>query len=409
MTDGRESADFDVTILGGGLVGMTLALALEQPGFRVALVDPVPVAARGAPDFDGRAYAVAPGSAKLLSALGLWDALVPRAGPVSRIEVAERHRGPVAPARLHFDPALAGETALGWIVEDRFLRGALLDAVAASAIDHRAPARGEVVERGTGWARLEAGGPLRARLVVACDGRRSATARAAGIDYLGWDYDQTGLVSAIAHEVPHRGVAHQSFFPGGPFAVLPLPGNRSSIVWSERTARAREIAQMPDTAYLAEIEARIGGRLGRLELAGERHAHPLGVSLAESYAVPRLVVAGDAAHGVHPIAGQGLNMGFRDVAALVEVAVEAARRGEDIGALDVLQRYERWRRFDAAAMALGMDAINRLFSTDAAWAQGLRNLGLSAVGALPGAIRGFIDIAAGRAGDVPKLLQGRRP
>ena len=251
-------------------------------------------------------------------------------------------------------------------------------------------------------------GILRARLVVACDGRRSATARAAGVDYLSWGYDQVGLVSAIAHEVPHEGLAHQSFFAGGPFAVLPLPGNRSSLVWSERAARAAEVQALSDIDYMAEITARIGGRLGGLDLAGRRWAHPLGLALANRYAVHRLVVAGDAAHGVHPIAGQGLNMGFRDVAALAEVLADAARRGEDIGALDVLERYQAWRRPDATLMALGMDGLTRMFSTAADPVQAVRNLGLRGVAASGMARRGFMGLAAGSGGDVPRLLQGRR-
>ncbi len=230
-----------------------------------------------------------------------------------------------------------------------------------------------------GRARRRRRATLHAATVLACDGRRSATARAGGIRYLAWDYPQTGLVCAVEHERPHGGEAHQAFFAGGPFAQLPLPGNRSSIVWSEPRARADAIAGMDDDAYAAEIARRLGGRLGEVRLAGRRWVYPLGLSLATSYARPRLAVAGDAAHGVHPIAGQGLNMGLRDVAALTEVLVEAARRGEDIGAIDVLRRYERWRRFDATAMTLGMDGLNRLFSTGSGPVQALRNAGLHMV------------------------------
>ena len=398
---------FDIAILGGGLVGSAMALALSQPGFSVALVDPTSIDIRAAADFDGRTYAVAPGSAGLLRVLGLWQAISELAEPVRGIVVQDRTPGPVPAATLHFDPAETGLTELGWIVEDRILRQSLLAALDGAGVSHLAPAAGTVTERGTGWASIDAGGkPIRARLVVACDGRRSATARTAGIDYLAWGYEQTGLVSAIAHDCPHEGVAHQSFFSGGPFAVLPLKGNRSSLVWSEQADRAREVQQLDDQAYLAEIASRIGGRLGALQLVGSRIAHPLGLSLAQDWTAHRLVVAGDAAHGVHPIAGQGLNMGLRDVAVLAEVLAQAARRGEDIGAQDVLDRYQQWRRPDATLMALGMDALTRGFSTEAAPAQTIRNVGLHGVARSTAARRFFSGVAAGTAGDVPKMLRG---
>ncbi len=400
---------FDTVVLGGGLVGSALALALARHGIESALLDPLPAEVRADPEFDGRAYAVAPGSANLLRALGIWDGVGRHAEPVRRISVADRADGPLPAAALHFDPAEGDQETLGWILEDRFLRGALLRAVAnAPGIEHRAPARSDAVRLAPTGAEVDlAGETLRSALVLACDGRRSATARAAGIGYLSWDYPQTGLVCAIEHERPHGGEAHQAFFAGGPFAQLPLPGNRSSIVWSEAKARADEIAALDDAAYTAEIARRLGGRLGEVRLAGRRWAYPLGLALATCYARPRLAVAGDAAHGVHPIAGQGLNMGLRDVAALTEVLVEAARRGEDIGALDVLRRYERWRRFDATAMTLGMDGLNRLFSTGVGPAQALRNAGLHMVARLAPARRFFMSEAAGLSGDVPRLLSGQ--
>ena len=400
---------YDVVVLGGGLIGSTMALALESQGFRVALIDALAPEVHTDPAFDGRAYAVSTGSRNLLDALGLWGSVDAHAQPVRHISVADRCPGPVAPASLHFDPAETGDGSLGWIIEDRWLRLTVQQAVAGSGIRHLAPAKVISVERETASARLTLadGGALTASLVVACDGRGSATARAAGIQYLDWSYQQTGLVSAIEHELPHEGQAHQAFFPGGPFAVLPLPGNRSSLVWSDTEARAREIAALDDAAYIAEIKARVGSRLGTLSLTGRRWAYPLGLSLAMSYAAPRLVVAGDAAHGVHPIAGQGLNMGLRDVAALAEVLVGGARLGLDPGDATLLAEYQQWRRFDATAMALGMDGINRLFSQPGGAVQALRNLGLKAVAGLGDLRRFFMAEASGRSGEVPRLLAGK--
>jgi 2-octaprenyl-6-methoxyphenol hydroxylase len=395
-------------IIGGGLIGPTLAVALARPGFRVAIVDRVAAERRAEPDFDGRAYAIALGSSRLLRALGVWSAVEGKAQEIRDIEVDEGIPGGVP--LLHFDPRELDDGRVGWIVEDRWLRGALLAAMdEADGITQLAPVELAAVEYDSAGAtvRLADGRVLEAPLVIACDGRRSAVAEAAGIRRLRWGYEQTGLVNAVAHELPHEGLAHQSFFPGGPFAVLPLPGNRSSLVWSERTAEAERLQALDDDAFTAVIAARIGPRLGRIELAGRRWAYPLDLTLAERYVAPRLALAGDAAHGIHPIAGQGLNIGLRDVAALAEVLVEAARIGEDIGAANVLERYERWRRFDATVLALGMDALNRLFSNDNPAVRLVRDTGLGAVNCCGGLRRAFMREAAGVAGDVPRLLRGQ--
>jgi 2-octaprenyl-6-methoxyphenol hydroxylase len=406
MTDGEVTAD--VAILGGGLVGPALALALARAGVSAAVVDPLAPATRADPGFDGRAYAVALGTARLLGALGLWTELEPKAEPIRDIVVGE---GAGSPETLHFDPRATAEGRVGWILEDRHLRGALLAALAGAGVAHLAPARAQAIADVPGGVALtlEDGRRLRAKLLVGADGRRSMVARAAGIGRLSWRYRQTGLVAAIEHERPHEGVAHQAFFPGGPFATLPLPGNRCSIVWSETERRAEALMALDDRAYAEQLAARIGPRLGAVRLAGERRAFPLGLQLAERYVAPRRALVGDAAHGVHPIAGQGMNMGVRDVAALTEVLAEARRRGEDIGAVDVLGRYERWRRFDAAGFALGMDALNRLFSNEVPGLGPLRRLGLAVVDAAPPAKRALMREAAGTAGDVPKLMRGRAP
>ncbi|MEM9146599.1 MAG: UbiH/UbiF/VisC/COQ6 family ubiquinone biosynthesis hydroxylase [Pseudomonadota bacterium] len=394
----------DVVVVGGGLIGSALAAVLAQAGARVSLIDRLSDRDRADPAFDGRAYAFSLGSARLVDRIGLWAALEPDAQPICGIQVGE---GAGSPVLLHFDPRNMDEARIGWIVEDHRLRRALIDAPAK--VDVRAPAAVRSVQYGPGAARLhlDDGNTLAARLVVAADGRRSAIAREAGVGRLGWSYGQNGLVAAIEHAEDHEGVAHQSFFPGGPFAVLPLSGRRSSIVWSECKTRAEALMALDEAAYAAELRSRIGVRLGDVRLVGKRWAYPLDLTLAERYCAPRLALIGDAAHGVHPIAGQGMNMGLRDVAALAETVVEAARRGEDMGSITVLERYERWRRFDATAFALGMDALNRLFSNGSAGLSALRQAGLGVVSTLDPLKRALMREATGQAGVVPRLLRGQ--
>ncbi len=267
---------------------------------------------------------------------------------------------------------------------------------------------GQAVAPGGVEVALDDGRTLSARLLVGADGRGSGVAARAGIARRGWGYGQTALVCALDHELPHRGIAWQYFMPTGPLAILPLPGNRSSIVWSETDANARTIAALADADFLEVLRPRFGDFLGGITLAGPRFSYPLSLSLADSYVAPRIALVGDAAHGVHPIAGQGLNLGLRDVAALAEVVVNAARRGEDIGAPDVLERYQRWRRFDATAMGLGMDRVNALFSNDIPVLRAARGLGMGLVTAIPALRRGFMRQAAGLGLDpMPRLLTGR--
>jgi len=398
----------DIMVVGGGLIGPALALALAAPGFRVSVLDRVAAERRAEPEFDGRAYAFALCSQRLMQALGVWDAVADKAQSIGDIEVDEGV--PSGAPLLHFDPRELDESRVGWIVEDRWLRGALMEAMAAAAgVTELAPVEIAGIDYDSAGAtvRLDDGRALAAQLVIACDGRRSAVAEAAGIRRLRWSYGQTGLVNAIAHELPHEGLAHQSFFPGGPFAVLPLPGNRSSLVWSERTAEAERLQALDDATFTADLAARIGDRLGRIELIGKRWAYPLDLTMAERYVAPRLALAGDAAHGIHPIAGQGLNIGLRDVAALAEVLVEAARIGEDIGSPLVLERYQHWRRFDATTLALGMDALNRLFSNRDPALRLARDAGLAVVNRMGWLRRAFMREAAGVTGTVPRLLKGQ--
>ena len=402
--------DFDIVIAGGGLNGPTLALALAQAGLRVAVVDPQPARARAGAGFDGRAYSLAIASVRVLRALGLWDRLAPDAQPIHQIKASQGQSGEGAGHLfLHFDSAELGEGPLGHMLEDRFLHAALVDAMAGAVTTLPGlSVTGQEVGPANVTAILSDGQRLNARLLVGADGRGSGVATRAGIQRQGWDYGQTALVAAIDHALPHDGIAHQYFMATGPLAILPLPGNRSNVVWSETTANATAIAALDDDGFLSVLRPRFGDFLGDLSLAGPRFSYPLSLSLAERYASDRVALVGDAAHGVHPIAGQGLNLGLRDVAALAEVLVDAARRGEDIGSPLVLERYQAWRRPDATTLALGMDGVNRLFATDNPAVAGLRGAGIGVVDALPGLRRGFMRQAAGLAvSPMPRMLAGQ--
>lgn len=399
----------DILIVGGGLNGSALALALAQAGLGATLIDPTPESVHRRTDFDGRGYALSAGSRRMLEALGLWGQVADHAQPILDIRVSDGHAGDGAwPGTLHFDHAEIEDGPMGHVVEDRHLRGAFLDALEGAERITRIEdsVTSQSVEGAEVVLALADGTALPGVLAVGSDGRSSGTAARAGIRRRGWDYGQTALVCAIAHERPHEGCAHQFFMPEGPLAVLPLPGNRSSIVWTERTARAAKIAAMEDDAYLTVLRPRFGDFLGEIGLEGERFSYPLSLSLAQSFTAPRVALVGDAAHGVHPIAGQGLNAGLKDVAALAQVLVEAARRGEDPGAPDVLARYQQWRRFDTATLALATDGFNRLFSNDNPLLRLGRDLGMGLVGKVPALRRGLIREAAGLTGDLPDLMRG---
>jgi 2-octaprenyl-6-methoxyphenol hydroxylase len=402
----------DILIVGGGLNGPALALALAQGGLRVTVIDARPAPDRAARGFDGRAYALAIASKRLLTVLGVWPRVADRTQPILQIKASDGLAGAgAAPFFLTIDSAGIEEGPMGFLLEDRFLYSALHSAMSdtpgITLLSGESVIAQEVTATGAAVT-LASGRTLTGRLLAGCDGRGSGTAARAGIRRIGWGYGQTALVTAVAHELPHNGIAHQFFMPEGPLAILPLPGNFSSIVWTAAEARATAIQALSDAGYLAALRPRFGSFLGDIALAGDRFTYPLSLSLAASYVAPRLALVGDAAHGVHPIAGQGLNLGLRDVAALAEVLLLAQRRGEDIGAIDVLERYQRWRRFDATALALGMDTVNRLFSNDNPILRLGRDLGLGVVNAAPALRRGFIRQAAGLTGDLPKLLTGRQ-
>jgi 2-octaprenyl-6-methoxyphenol hydroxylase len=402
--------DSDLLIVGGGLNGAALALAADRAGLTSTVIDALPEPERADPGFDGRSYALALASVRLLKNLGVWDRVAASAQPMHEIKVSDGRAGEgPSPFFMHFDDAEIEDGPMGHMVEDRFLRRALLDAMREAPEVTRISGdsvTAQAVEPGGVTLTLASGKSLCGRLLVGADGRGSGTATRAGITRTGWRYGQTALVAAVEHELPHHGVAHQFFMPSGPLAILPLPGNVSSIVWSESDATAARFAALDDDAFLEVLRPRFGDFRGDIALRGARYTYPLSLSLANSLVADRLALVGDAAHGVHPIAGQGLNAGLRDVAALAHVLGEARRRGEDIAAADVLARYQQWRRFDTATLALATDLTNRLFSNDNPLLRAARDLGMGVIGHLPALRRGFIREAAGLTGELPELMRG---
>lgn len=404
--------DSDILIIGGGLNGPALALALADGGLSVTVIDALPADARGDEGFDGRGYALALASQRLLAAVGVWGDVAAHSQPINEVKITDGRAGEgPSPWMLHFDSDELAEGSMGYMVEDRHLYRAFQSALKRHPLITQI--NGEtVVSQTTGIAhatvQTASGKTLTGRIVVGSDGRKSGTAQRAGIKRRGHDYNQTALVCAIEHDLPHHGIAHQFFMPPGPLAILPLTGNRASIVWSEETFEAARINALSNADYLAYLRPRFGSFLGQIRLAGARFTYPLNLTLATSFIAPRLALIGDAAHGVHPIAGQGLNLGLRDVGALAEVLIIAKRRGEDIGAVDVLERYHAWREFDTTTLALATDGFNKLFSNDNSILRAGRDIGLGIVNALPSVRKRFIREAAGLTGDVPKLLQGRQ-
>ncbi len=402
----------DVAIVGGGLVGLTLAIACGEAGLGVVVVDREPPATAADDAFDGRGSAIAWGSAQVLKGLGLWGALAAHAGPILDIRVSDGD----SLLFLHYDHRAVGTHPLGYIIENRFIRRALYARLAPlSRVQLLAPEAARLAGQDGAQIRLalDGGGTVAARLAVACDGRGSSLRAQAGIGVTRWDYAQTAIVTSIAHERPHRGIAHERFLPAGPFAVLPLPdapdgGHQSSIVWTEREELVPAMMALPAAEFAEEIMARFGRGLGRITAEGRRWSYPLGVVMADRYVAPRLALAGEAAHGIHPIAGQGLNMGLRDVAALAECLADTARLGLDIGSSQALARYERWRRFDNLSLLAVTDVLNRLFSNDIAPVRLVRDFGLGIVDQIAPLKRLFMRHAMGVVGDLPRLVRGEK-
>jgi 2-octaprenyl-6-methoxyphenol hydroxylase len=400
-------ASVDVAIVGAGMVGLTLASALARAGVSVAVVDRAPAVVFADAARDGRASALALASVRVLESIGLWRAMEREAEPIREIRVSDGE----ARLFLHYDHRDLGAEPLGYIVENSVTRKALATHAAAANLPVLAGRRVVAMSAGPASAELslDDGTIVRATLVAAADGRGSSLRNLAGIGATEWRYPQTGIVCTVAHARPHRGIAHERFLPPGPFAILPMTGNRSSIVWTEAAALAPALLALDDAEFAAELARRFGDHLGPVEVAGPRFSYPLLLVHAERYIAPRLALVGDAAHAIHPIAGQGLNIGLRDVAALAEVVVDAKRLGLDFGSTAVLARYERWRRFDNLAMLAVTDGLNRLFSNDLAPLRVARDLGLAAVDRLPALKRVFMRHAMGTLGELPRLMRGEAP
>ena len=402
---GGRALKADVLIIGGGMVGATLAVALAEIPMDVIVVDRQDPADALDAGFDGRASAIALASRRLFDGLGLWAGMEGDAAPIRHIRVSEGS----SPLFLHYDQRDAGDGPFGYMVENRMIRGALARRLAGlERVRVLAPAGIDSVRRDLGGvrARLADGRTIAASLVVGSDGRNSQTRDDAGIAVTRWSYPQTGIVCTVAHEKPHGAVAHERFLPAGPFAILPLAGNRSSIVWTEEPALARAIMALDDEGFLGELAGRFGDFLGALDVIGPRWSYPLSLSFARTTIGRRLALVGDAAHGMHPIAGQGLNMGLRDVAALAEVLADARRLGLDPGDGAALEDYQRWRRFDNSLMLAATDGLNRLFSSRVRALRLIRDLGLAAVNRLLPLKKVFMANAMGLAGDLPRLMRG---
>lgn len=404
----------DAIVVGGGLVGGSLALALAQGGLAVTLVDRVALDVMAAAPYDGRSSAIAFATQRMLAQIGLWADVEHAAAPIHDIRVSDG----ASPLFLHYahddlGPALEG-APFGWIVENGAMRQGLAKQLAdAAAISVIAPAKAAAFDQEDSRTvlHLDNGQVLSAPLLIAADGTDSMLRAQAGIAVTQWRYPQAGIVCTMAHEQPHDGIAHERFLPAGPFAVLPMTDSpdglhRSSIVWTEKEELAPAMMALSDEAFSAEMQRRFGNWYGDVRVLGDRWSYPLRLLHAERYVQDRFALVGDAAHTIHPIAGQGLNLGLRDVAALAEVVVDDRRLGLDYGMLSTLQRYERWRRMDNVSLIAVTDGLNRLFSNDIPPVRLARDLGMAAVNRMPGLKRFFMQHAMGTVGALPRLLRG---
>jgi 2-octaprenyl-6-methoxyphenol hydroxylase len=410
----KTTRRFDIAISGASFAGLALARALASAfgsDIRIAVIDRSP--RKEAPTADARAFALSAGSQRMLDALGIWSGIAADAQAVHDIEITDSSlEAGIRPVLLRYDNHTETDgTPASYIVPAHTLEHALYASVASDpGLTFLVPA--EIARFSDAESHmaitLRDGTDIAASLLVGAEGRRSASRDTARIKTVGWRYGQTAIVTTIAHERPHNGRAVQHFLPAGPFAILPLPGNRSCLTWTEDAEEATRILALDDAGFRTEIETRVAGRLGAVDVVGPRQSWPLEMHLARAYAAPRFALVGDAAHGVHPIAGQGVNLAFRDVAALSEIVADSLRLGLDPGSMESLGRYEKWRRFDGFVSAAAFDGLNKLFSNDVMLVRAARDVGLGLVDRLPGLKRRLVAEAAGLTGDLPRLFRSER-
>jgi len=411
LTEEFFMKQFDIVIAGGGYVGLSLALAVKSAAahLSVLLVDPAPALSERKGE-DLRASAIALAAQKMLRQLGVWEKLVADAQPINDMVITDsRTSDAVRPVYLTFAEAVEDGQPFAHMVPNSAMIAALDARAREQGVEIQS--RESVIDFDEKAAHmhvwLKSGEEIKTRLLIAADGARSSLRSIAGIKTVHWDYGQSGIVTTVKHEKPHHGRAIEHFLPAGPFAILPLTQNRSSLVWTERSADAKKMVEGDDFVFELELERRFGHHLGALEVIGGRRAFPLSLTLAKDFVKSRFALAGDAAHGIHPIAGQGLNLGFRDVAALAEIIVEADRLGQDFGTVDVLEGYQQWRRFDTWLMGVTTDVLNRLFSNRSDALRLMRSIGLGMVERMPRLKSYFISQAAGTAlPNQPRLLTG---
>ncbi|UXS02611.1 ubiquinone biosynthesis hydroxylase [Agrobacterium tumefaciens] len=400
----------DVVVAGGGYVGLSVAVAIKQaaPHLGVQVIEAAP---EDVWKKDFRASAIIAAATRMLDVFGIWDEIAPEAQPIHKMIVTDsKTADPVRPVFLTFDGAVEEGKPFAHMIPNVAMVGALRGLCQRLGVEirHGLSVSGFSAGPQSTSVTLSDGTSVDTKLLVACDGVRSALRDMAGIKTVHWGYDQSGIVTTVEHERPHNGCAEEHFLPSGPFAILPLKGNRSSLVWTERTADANRLIASDDLVFEEELERRFGHKLGSIRPVGGRNAFPLGLTLSRAFIAPRLALAGDAAHGIHPISGQGLNLGFKDVAALAETVIEADRLGLDIGSVNVLERYQAWRRFDTLRMGITTDVLNRLFSNDVGPIRVARDFGLGVVDRLPGLKSYFIGQAAGTTDkNAPRLLAGQ--
>ena len=403
----NKKSQTEIIISGAGVVVMTLAYALAEHGIKTAIIDSVDLKSSLSDAFDGRSYAVSYAPYIMLKTIGLWDKIGHSAQPINEIHVTDGD----CPVFLHFDEQELGDGPLGQMVEVRHIRAGLYKAIK----DHdniTLLTPNKIIETettsGSITIKLESGEQISSSLLIAAEGRRSILREQYDIHVRQWDYQQTGIVTTVKHELPHQGIAHEKFFPSGPFAILPLQGNRSSIVWCEPPERTKTIMNLNEAGFNAELKKKFGDFLGEVQSIGLRWSYPLSMQLADHYTAERFCLIGDAVHGIHPIAGQGFNLGLRDIAALTEVLVDAKKIGADLGSELLLERYVHWRRTDNNVLALGMDGLTRLFSNDNPVISLGRRLGIAAVEEMPAMKKFFMQHARGTIGKLPKLLTGEK-